>query len=206
MPGVSSESSPPPDNLPSAPPTPARKAPLGLGQIALVLGVVALVLGGSALGIALTKAGPAGSRGPAGPGVELNRSAYQDTQSVANNTCTAATGSEIGFTVSGPGNVTIMAGVSVLVDHTNGDAMTYDVTLQNAALSCNALSDNWVVGSVDYSAPTTYYPQQVTLVETFPLTTAGTYSFEVVGNFYNFYGLDSANFNGVSVVGEFYPS
>jgi len=179
---------------------------VGFAQIALILGVVALVLGGSALRISLTKTGTAGSRGPAGTGAELSHSAYQVTQAVPNNTCTAATGSEIGFTVAGPGNVTIVAGVSVLVEHTNGDYMAYEVTLQNAALSCNALTNTWAEGGVDYSAPSTDYAQQVTLVETFPLATAGTYSFEVVGNFTDAYGIDSGNFNGISVLGEFYPS
>ncbi|MGB6501070.1 MAG: hypothetical protein WBG19_06700 [Thermoplasmata archaeon] len=179
---------------------------MGLGQIALILGVVALVLGGSALGIVLTKSGPAGSRGPPGSGVQVTHSAYQATQSVPNDTCTAATGSEISFTVTTPGNVTILAAVSVLVVHTTGDAMTYDVTLQSTAASCNALTNDWVEGGVDYSAPTTNYAQQVSLVDTFPVTTAGTYGFEVVGNFFNFYGVDSANYNGISVSAAFYPS
>jgi hypothetical protein len=37
-----------------------------MGQVALILGVVALVLGGSAVGIALTRAGPAGATGQQG--------------------------------------------------------------------------------------------------------------------------------------------
>jgi hypothetical protein len=206
------ESSPRTDNSPSTPPSSGGKPSTGLAQVALILGVVALLLGGSALGIALTKTGatggvgPAGSRGPAGPDAELNHSAYELTQEVSNDTCTAATGSEIGFTVAGPGNVTIVAAVSVLLEHTSGDSIHYELTVQNAALNCDAFSNNWVSGLVDYSAPTTNYAQQVTLADTFPLTTAGTYSFEVVGNFTSFFGLDIGNFNQISVLGEFYPS
>jgi len=194
-------------NSPSpAQPNPGNKAALGLGQIALILGVVALVLGASALGVALTGTGHTGARGPAGPGAVLNQTSYAITQAVPNDTCTAATGSSIGFTVGGPGVVTLTATVALLLDHTNGDQTTYSISLANAAASCDVLANKYVTGNVDYSAPTAAYVPDVSLVQNFPVGAAGIFTLDVVGNFTNFYGVDSFNFNSVSVAGVFYPA
>ncbi len=179
---------------------------MGLGQIALILGVVALLLGGSALGIALTSTGHTGARGPAGPGAVVNQATHEETQAVTNATCTAATGSVVGFLASGAGTVTMVATVVLLVSHTAGDSTTYYVSLANSAQKCNVFANNWVSGYVDYTAPTTSYVEDVTLVQNFPIAVAGTYAFDVVGNFTNAYGLDTTSFNSVSVEGVYLPS
>jgi hypothetical protein len=173
----------------------------------LILGVVALLLGGSALGVALTHAGPAGARGPAGSGTETKWASQQTTQSVSNDTCTVASGSIINFTAIGPGVVALTATVNLLMGHTSGDNIQFEVSLANASAACNPLANHYVGGLVDASAPSATYDQDVNLVQTFSVgATTGNISLDVIGMFTNSFGIDAFSFNGVSVVAVYYPS
>lgn len=185
---------------------------LGIGHVALVLGVVALALGGSGLAIAVTHAGPAGSngatgaRGPAGPGAVVNSTSYQATEALTNGTCTVATGSTIGFETSGPGAVTLTVSMAFIVLHTNGDYLSYYVSLASSTSSCDVLGQPWVDGIVDVAEPSGEYTPLVSMTEVFPVAAAGMHTFDIQTNCSNYYGLDTASVNGLTETGVFYPS
>ena len=185
---------------------------MGIGHVALILGVVALALGGSGLAIAVTHAGPAGSsgatgaRGPAGPGAVVNSTSYQYTTALANGTCTVAAGSTIGFDASGPGVVTLTVTVAFIILHTNGDYLSYYVSLASSTATCNVVGQPWVDGSVGVAEPTGEYTPQVSLTEVFPISAAGMHTFDVQTNCSNYLGEDTASVNGITETGAFYPS
>lgn len=188
----------------SSPISPA--SPSTLGRLPVLLGVVAVVLAASALGVSLVSLSHVEGRGPAGPGALVNQTSHEETQYVTNATCTVANYSTVGFTVGGAGVIAVTATVALLLGHTNGADTSYVMTLQEASQACDALTGNWVTGAVDYSAPTTNYLQVLTMVADFTITTAGTYAYEVSGNFTMSYSGDFSAYNSVAVSGVFYPA
>jgi hypothetical protein len=207
-----------------------RRGAMGIGHVGLILGVVALALGGSGLAIALTHAGPAGAaggrgaagtngtdgtngatgptgpQGPPGPGAVVNGTYTQEETGLTNATCGAQFASGIGFTVKGPGTVVVTASVELEMTHTAGDFTDYDVSLANASATCDVFANSYVSGELTTTLPTTTYFFDVSLVQTFPVTTAGTYTIDVIAEATVFLGSESNNFVYSSVAGVFYPS
>jgi len=185
---------------------------MSLGQGALILGVVALILGGSALGIALTKGGPAGaagangtngSRGPAGPGAVVGQS-FNDGTTVLTGTCGYYNGSNLSVTVSGPGTFVLTASVEILLQHTLTDFAFLSASLSNASSTCNPDLNNFVTYALGGSLPTGNYYAELSLDQSFQVGAAGAYTFDIIG--VESGGTDVAEFYFGSVVGVFYPA
>ncbi|MGP8073425.1 MAG: hypothetical protein ACLQD9_00575 [Thermoplasmata archaeon] len=188
---------------------------MSMGQGALILGVVALILGGSALGIALTKGGPAGAagakgtngtngtRGPAGPGAVVGQS-FNDGTTVLTGACGYYNGSNLSFTVSGPGTFVLAASVEILMQHTLTDFVFFSASLSNASSTCNPDLNNFVDYDLSDSLPTANYYAELSLDQSFPVGAAGAYTFDVIGVASG--GTDTADFYFGSVVGVFYPA
>jgi hypothetical protein len=182
---------------------------MGLGQVALILGVVALVLGGSGLAIALTHAGPAGGKGvqgaqgPPGPGAVVKQG-FNDNTTTLTGTCGYYPGSNISFSVSSPGTFVVTASVVILVDHVLGNYTFYTLSLTNASVPCNPDLNNFVEGDWSGALPSGDLFPDYSLVQSFQVGIAGTYTFGIIGDQSG--GTDPTSFYFASVVGMFYPS
>jgi len=190
---------------------------VGLGQVALILGVVAMGLGGSGLAIALTHLGPrgpagaagpvgnTGARGAPGPGAVVNQT-YDAGSTELGTTCTAYLGSDVNFTVSGPGVLVVTASVGLTLYHRATNYTIYAVTLGNGSATCNAFSNNSVAGEAFGTQPTGYYEVFLGLAQSFPVRAAGTYTVDVVGYAAMSNSSDVTYLTYASVEGVFYPS
>jgi hypothetical protein len=185
---------------------------MGMGQVALILGVVALVLGGSAVGIALTHTGPAGvaggnglpgAQGPPGPGAVVKQSFNGGTTTLT-STCGFYAGSNISFAVSSPGTFVITSSVLLLIQHTLGNFTFYTLSLANVSATCNPSLNNFVEGSLSDALPSGNYGPAYSLVQSFQVGAAGTYTFGIIGEQTG--GTDVTDFYYASVAGVFYPS
>jgi hypothetical protein len=182
-----------------------------MAQVALILGVVALVLGGSAVGIALTHAGPTGAtgatgrqgvQGAPGPGAVVKQSFNDGTTTLAG--CGYYPGSNITFMVGSPGTFAVTASVSLLIHHTLGNFTFYTLSLANASVPCSVSINNFVEGSLSGNLPSGNYWPDYSLVQDFQVGAAGTYTFGIIGSQTG--GTDATEFYFASMVGMFYPS
>jgi hypothetical protein len=201
-----------------------RWGAIPLAQGALILGVVALILGGSALGIALTKGGPAGatgatgprgqagtngingtngSRGPAGPGALVEQSFNGNTTTMTGS-CGYYNGSNLTFIVSGPGTFVLTASVEILMQHTATDFVFFTASLSNASSTCNPDLNNFLTYDLSDALPTGNYYAELSLDQSFHTGGAGTYTFAIIGLASG--GTDATEFYFASVVGVFYPA
>ena len=192
---------------------------MGIGQVGLILGVVALVLGGASLGISLTHAGPAGATGgtgatgptggtgatgptgPAGPGAEINESyVTSGTYWVNNTTCAAEPGADVGFKVSQPGTVVLTVTTTIVVNDVSGGGAVIEITLNTNPTGCGSEPQ---LLDID-SQPDGIYYTSVSLVQTSPVSTAGTYTYYLVCEEYG--GTAPSYYDSTQLVGVFYPS
>lgn len=191
-------------------PTPATKGASHLVQVSLILGVVALVLGGSAVGIALTHVGPTGatgsqgSRGPAGPGAVVNET--NDVGELSMSSCGSDPGSNITFTVTDPGTIVVTASASLSLQVTADSNVQATVFLWNHAASCSPNSN--VVGffPTSCSAGTCVYDPELSVLESFPVTSEGTYTISVAGSLNLVSSENYCYFEDATVIGVYYPS
>lgn len=200
-----------------------RRGAMSLGQGALILGVVALALGGSGLAVALTHAGPAGStgatgptgptgstgapgpEGPPGPGAVVESTYTTSGSGVLSDTCSNYADSAVSLTVSSAGTVVVSASVGLYVYHTSSEEDEVYSSLWNQATTCDVLDNNYVLIVAETTQATGAYVWDLNLVQSFTVTTGGTYTFSVIAEA-AVYSSDSANFYSASVVGVFYPS
>jgi len=191
---------------------------MGLGQVALILGVVALALGGAGLAIALTHAGPAGPtgptgntgttglQGPPGPGATVEQNFNAGTTTIA-GVCTYYEGSNLSFNVTTPGTFVLSASVTLYLYHTSGYSPYEKISLTNASgSSCSQTGDLYAVPSLASGEPTGYYLPTVSVVQSFVVGSAGTYTFGLAGIAAGGGSGDFCDFYYAGVVGVFYPS
>lgn len=145
--------------------------------------------------------GNPGSTGAPGPGAVRNSTseAFRSYQ-VNNTTCAAPPGAEVGFTVSAPGTVLVMATTTIYFLHTIGNSGDAALELSMSSAGC---SGYYQYAWVDSSQPTAHYFTSVSLVQTFTISTAGTYTFYLLG--YEPYQ-DTAYYYSLTIVGEYDPS
>lgn len=195
-----------------------HRAAIGIGHIGLILGVVALALGGSGLAIALTHAGPAGATGPKGstgatgkngingtngapaPGAIINQSSVGPSSLVNNTTCASEPGADVGLLASGVGTVVVTAAVTIWVVQTSGDFGDVALWLGSQSALCSGHQQYVFVST---SLPANEYYVSASLVETFSVSTPGSYTYYLSG--YNV-GSDTAYFYETTIVGVYYPS
>jgi hypothetical protein len=196
----------------------ASKGARSLALLALVLGVAGLVLGGSAIGVAVTHSGANGAagsrgapgvngtngaRGPAGPGA-IVKQVFNDGTTVMTGTCGFYNGSNLSFTVAGPGTFVVTASLVLYIHHSLANYTFYTMSLANASAACNPSANNYVEGEWSDALPNgTYYPD-FDLVQSFQVGAAGTYTFGIIGTMGG--GTDPTEFYYASTVGVFYPS
>jgi hypothetical protein len=188
---------------------------MGIGQVALILGVVALILGGSGLAIALTRAGSAGATGaagstgatgtqgppgPAGPGAIVNSTYVGPSAQINNTSCIAELGADVGFKATVAGVVVVTVTVTIFIDHTSGDLGDVALFLSSGPASCPGYAQYAFVANAE---PTAYYYISVSLVETFAIPSAGTYTYYLVG--YDI-GTEDAFYYTTTIAGVYYPS
>jgi len=185
------------------------RAAIGIGHVGLILGVVALVLGVVALGIALTHAGPAGgagSRGAPGPGALVEKNFNGGTTLIGVHPCTYYLGSNLSLAVTGPGIFVVTAEVQIANDHTNGVTDAGYISLANTSAACNPLAagNNYADVLFPSGLSSDAYVQSYTLIQTFQVGAAGTYTFGIIGE--QTTGTDTVDFYYASVVALFYPA
>jgi hypothetical protein len=191
-----------------------------MAQVALILGVVALVLGGSAVGIALTHAGPTGPTGtagtdgtqgaqgvqgppgPAGPGAVFTTSAWRFGGAEINTTCASMTEILLNFNVTLPGTVFVTATLVITLTHTSGNQAAAALTVSDSNTTCPGTPSYALVTS---SAPTGTYYTDVAVEGLFTVPSAGTYSYYITGYDYSSGG-DTTSFGWANAVGAYYPS
>jgi hypothetical protein len=149
--------------------------------------------------------GTNGKQGIPGPGAVANLS--YDVQSTAlSTTCTAYAGSDVNFTVSGPGVLVVTASVEVTLFHTATNYTIYSVSFGNGSKMCNAFGNNSVAGEAFGTDPTGYSNVFLGLAQSFPIAGTGTYTVDVVGYASMNRSLDVTYLTYASVSGVFYPS
>ncbi len=204
---------------------------MGLGHVAIILGVVALILGGSGLAIALTHTGPTGgtgangaqgTRGPEGPAGANGTNGTNGTNgapgpgalvngttdssaALVNGSCEAYAGSEVNFTVSGPGTLVITAAVELSVVLDTGEYSNFEVSVANTTTGCNIYAYSWVAGAVPAASSSESAYADLTVVQTFFASSAGQLTTEVIDAGYTT-SPGYAEIDHVTVVGVFYPS
>jgi hypothetical protein len=208
---------------------------LGIAHIGLILGVVALVLGGAGLGIAITNSGhvgPAGpmgvkgdtgghgtngtdgkngsngtngSRGPSGPGAQVVQT-FDISTTFLNTTCVAYAYSNLTVTVTGAGTFVVTAAVVLDLYHSSGGSTSYLVSLANASAVCNPVDNSYSEGAINGALPTSYYSEDVSLVQSFSIGAAGTYNVDIIGTADMTAFGDTTAVYYASEVGVFYPA
>jgi hypothetical protein len=149
--------------------------------------------------------GTNGSRGPPGPGAIANQT-YDVGSTALNTTCVPYAGSDVNFTVSGPGILVVTAAVGITLYHTYTNYTLWAASFGNGSRNCNAFLNNSVSGEAIGTAASGYYWDYFGLAQSFPLRAAGTYTIDVVGYAYMNRDLDVTYFTYASVTGVFYPS
>ncbi|MCI4320298.1 MAG: collagen-like protein [Thermoplasmata archaeon] len=148
--------------------------------------------------------GPQGLPGPAGPGaiIVTGSPPYGEFTTPS---CARYTGATVNFTVSRPGTIVVTAIVGVEDVKTANGTYNYSgtvLTLSNSTSDCSTLVQ---VAVENGPIPNGDYYTTVTLVRSWDVTAAGTYSFGVNGYNENPTSGYTA-FSGASVVGVYYPS
>jgi hypothetical protein len=110
------------------------------------------------------------------------------------------------FTVTRPGTVVVTASLELNLGHTTGQSTIYTVSLANASAGCSPVSNHFVTGLVSTAQPTGNYYPDMSLVQSFPVGAAGTYTFSIIGTASMSSSSDASVFWYGSVVGVYYPS
>jgi hypothetical protein len=181
------------------------------GLFPLILGVVALILGGSAVGMALTHAGPTGPVGAPGTRAVVNQTS-DGQESTILSTCGSYPGSNVSFAAKGPGTIVVTATVSLYLQINLSNAADVYISLWNPSTSCSPTLNSYVY--VGAPCRIANYPSQdlcqywpdISLVQTFPVPSAGDYTISVIGTARSAYSGNGCYFEGASVAGVFYPS
>ncbi len=130
-----------------------------------------------------------------------------DVQSTAlNTTCVPYAGSDVNFTVTGPGILVVTASVQIVMYHTETNYTIFAVSFGNGSTQCNAFLNNSVTGESFGTQPTGFFIVYLGLAQNFPVNASGTYTVDIVGYAAMSRSLDTTYLTYASVTGVFYPS
>lgn len=145
--------------------------------------------------------GPPGNTGQPGPGAIRNMTVAPFLNLLVNNvTCSAPPGADVGFTVTKPGTVLVMATTTIYISHTNGNYGDVSLELSARPSGCSGYYQYAWVASAQTTA---HYFIPVSLVFTFNITAPGTYTYYLLG--FEAYQ-DIAYYYSWTIVGEYDPS
>jgi hypothetical protein len=201
--------------------------------MAVVLSVLALVLSGSALGLTAATMGhangPKGSNGAAGtngtqgpsgpagapgsrgasgtngapgPGAAIFQTQINSGWPLSQFACSTYQGAELNVTASQAGTIVITGDVYFQLVHYAGNDTGVTATIAENTTDC---VDNSAYVAAYYEEPTGLYYPHAGIAETFPVPSAGIYSF-YVNAFGSFATGEAANFDSAMMVGVFYPA
>jgi len=201
------------------------------GRLPLILGVVALILGASALGVALTQSGhtgPTGAQGASGtpgsagtpgapgargapgtngtpgPGAVTNQSSISGVgQQVTNSACTVFEGAQVNLTVARAGIAVVTSAILIIQIHNSNT--TYAQALVNLNNNTTDCLSHALYVLANTGAPIGSSQTSVTLVRSFTIRAAGTYTFYVNGEDISS-GTNTSYFASATTVVVFYPS
>lgn len=179
--------------------------------MSLILSAVAVLLAAAALVVAFAVPGPmgpggatgatggTGPRGPAGNGTIQGSLFDRNETRLVNTNCTTDAGANVTLTVPTSGTVVLTAAIDFIIGHTTGTQDYIDMYGGTPANYCTYFRGEVYVTS---SEPTGSYAPDGTLVASFPISGAGTYTFSVSAISYT----ALSDFEYVSMSAVFYPS
>jgi hypothetical protein len=195
---------------------------MGLSAIAVVIAIVALILNlavpgplgaAGAPGTNGTNGtngatGPRGPSGPPGPGSLMNSTRSTPWQSGGLGIVGCTNIHAVTLTVPSAGNVVMTSTVHVWIDHTTGTADTFAIHQATDPADCSDATTNRIrfMEEVSDAAPTDSFINLAgTVVTAFPISGAGTYTFDLNINMYSGQNAGDRVSEAESVV-VFYPS